>query len=105
MLYLEFLHTFQQVDQGDQVVFKIHQGLEHRFTHRFIGSKMNDPADIRIFLEYRKRVIEIAEINLIVFYFLSRDLFHAQQDIGVGAGVIIHGDHFIAVFQEVHNGM
>lgn len=102
---IEFLYTFEQVDQGDQVVFKIQQGLCHRFAHCFIGRKMDYTCDIGILLENRERVVEIAEIHFIVLYFFTGDFFHAQQDIGIGTGVVIYRNNLVSVFHQVHNGM
>ena len=101
----EFLYTFQQVDQGEQVVFKVKKGLFHRFAHRFIRGKMNNAADVIILLEDGKRVIIIAEIHFVILHFLPGDLRDPLHHIGSGTRVIICRDDFIAVFNQVHNGV
>ena len=74
---IEFLNAFEQVDQGSQVVLKVHEGFFNRFAHRFKGGKMDYARNVFVFLEYRKSIVEITEVNLVILDRFSCDLFHA----------------------------
>src|ERR1700744_6593108 len=97
---LEFLDTLQQIDQRKQVVFEIHQRLLDGLSPCLICGEVNDPGNILIFLEDGKCVVIITQINLIVFDFLSRDLFHSLQDSGGGADIVIDTNYFESVIDQ-----
>lgn len=76
---LELLYAFEQVDQRQEIVLEIHEGLFHGLSYRLVGSEMDDTRDVLIFLEYRKCVVVIAEIYFVVLDLFAGDLFYAFQ--------------------------
>jgi hypothetical protein len=66
---------------------------------------MNDAFDIIVFLENGESVIEIAEVNLIVFYWCSGNFFDAFQNVGIAPGIIVNAYYFVAVFKKVNQRM
>ena len=68
---IELSHAFQQIYKRKHIVFKIHQWLFNRFAHCFISCEMNDAGDIGVLLKDGKRVIKIAQVDLIIFYLFA----------------------------------
>src|SRR6476620_6773359 len=66
---------------------------------------MNDAVDVLIFLEDGKSVIEITEVNLVVFYGFPCDLLNTFQHRGVRPGIIINADHFVTILNQVNYSM
>src|SRR5258706_10131732 len=79
----KFLYAFQYVDQGIQIILKIHQWLFYRFIHGFKCSEMNNAKYILILLEYRECVVKITKINLVIFDFYARYSFHPFEYAGI----------------------
>lgn len=80
---MKLLHTFQQVNEGGKIILKIQQWVFHGFANCLVSSKVNNTGDIIIFLENGKRIIKVAKVNFIVFYFFACYLLYPFQDIGV----------------------
>ena len=80
---IEFCGAFKNIDQGIDVIFKIHQWFFYRFAYCFICGKMNDAINVWIFLEYGMGIIKYAKVDCIIFHFYSRDLFHPFKMAGL----------------------
>jgi len=99
------MDAFQEIYKGNQVVFKIHQGLFYGFSYCFVSSKMYNARNVIILLEYGEGVIKIAKIDLVLSYLLTGYLLNSFIHSGGGPGVIIYRYHIIPVFNQIHYSM
>jgi hypothetical protein len=64
---------------------------------------VNDALHIFIFLEDGKRIVEIAQIDLVIFDSFAGYFLDAFQDNRIGSFVIIYRNNIVTIFNQINN--
>ena len=102
---LMVLYATQQVHQRLDVVLEVEQGLFDRFAHAFVGGEMNNAFNVGMFFKNGFCIVQGTKVYLVMRDLFSGDGFDAQQHAGIGAAVVVDGNDFVSLFEEIDNGV
>ena len=100
-----FGHKLQQVDQRNDVVAVVKQGLLHALAHGLAGCKVDNAFNVGVLLEHSLRSGLVAKVYLLESRPDAGNLFNAIQDLNVGIGEVVDDDNLVTCLLQLYRGM